>query len=80
MSNALNRYLECKELADQLKAKADRIAGAKSQLEDQLAELGCTSLVDAKKQLAAIQKELESVEKELETARKNFIVHWGEQL
>lgn len=79
-TDPLQRFVEQKELAESLRSKAERLAGAKSQHEKRLAEFGCKGLEEAKKELAKAEKEADRAEAEFAAAVEAFDRKWEGKL
>lgn len=77
MKDTLKDFLRVKEDAEKRRAEANRLAGAKDQLERQLVAEGCETLVDAKKELASVEKELKAAERELANGIEEYDEKWG---
>ena len=79
MKDPLKEFLRVKEDAEEKRAEANRLAGAKQQLVQQLANEGCETLADAKAELANVEKELKMAERELAKGIEAYDKKWGER-
>ncbi len=73
----VNKYLELKKKTEEAQQKADKAAGALSQVMKQLkTEFDCSTLQEAEKQLKQLQKQEKKLTQEFDQAIETYEEKW----